>query len=186
MTGAIIFGGLAVLLLLALLWLLREKPEGQPAAAHLALKPAIEELFPLHCRYFPQVRQALSLADQKYLRERASAKIHRQAHAERRKVTRQYLAGLREDFVRLDRLGRTAAALAPRVNRKLEAERFRLGLQFRFHYRVVQVRLMTGSVSVPQLARLTDLLGSLAAQIEAAMAALEETSMARLRSSLSP
>ncbi len=80
----------------------------------------------------------------------------------------------------------TVAALAPTINRKLEAERFWLGLQFRFLYRVVQVQLMTGSVSITQLARLTHLLGSLAAQIEAAMSALEEASMARLRSSLSP
>ncbi len=185
MSGPAIFVGLAVLLLLALLWLLRERPGGWPAARPTQ-RLGIEELFPLHYRYFPQVRQALSPADQEYLRDRASNRIRRQAQAERRKLTRQFLAGLDGDFSRLDRLGRTVAALAPELSQRLEAERFWLGLQFRFLYRVVQVRLMTGSVSITQLARLTDLLGSLAAQIEAAMAALEEASMARLRSSLSP
>src|SRR5712692_6006824 len=173
MTGVIIFVGLAVLLLLALLWLLREKSEArlEPKAA---LKPATEQLFPLHCRYFPQVRQALSPADQEYLRKRASPRIRGQARAERRRVTRQFLVGLAEDFSRLERLGRTVAALSPQVSRKREAERLWLGLEFRALYRVVLVRLMLGSVSVPQLARLTELIGSLAAQIAAGMAALEE------------
>jgi hypothetical protein len=38
---------------------------------------------------------------------------------------------------------------------------------------------------LPQLTRLTELVGNLAAQIEVSMAALEEVSISRLRSSLS-
>ena len=184
MSELTIFVGVGVLLLLALLWLLlRERPEAGPGS-QAQLKLPLEELFPLHCRHFPQLRQALSSADREYLRERASPRIQRKWQAERREVTQRFLAGLREDFLRLDRLGRTVAALAPKVSRKHEAERFWLGLRFRVLYRVVQTRLMLSSVSVPQLARLANLIGSLAAQIEAAMAALEETSMARLRSNL--
>ncbi len=49
----------------------------------------------------------------------------------------------------------------------------------------MRLRLEVGSVPVPQLGRLTDLVGSLATQIETAMAALGEASLADLRSSLS-
>jgi hypothetical protein len=183
MAGLTIFVILALALLGVLVWLLRETPQ-ERRLGEAAPKLALEELFPLHCRYFPQVRQALSPADQAYLRERASPRIRRQARAERRRVTRQFLVGLTEDFSRLERLGRTVAALSPQVSRKREAERLWLGLVFRALYRVVLVRLMLGSVSVPQLARLTELIGSFAAQIEAGMAALEEASITRLRSNL--
>ncbi len=184
MAGLTIFVILALALLGVLVWLLRERPQKR-RLEEAAPKLALEELFPLHCRYFPQVRQALSPADQAYLRKRASPRIRGQARAERRRVTRQFLVGLAEDFSRLERLGRTVAALSPQVSRKREAERLWLGLEFRALYRVVLVRLMLGSVSVPQLARLTELIGSLAAQIEAGMAALEEASITRLRSNLS-
>ncbi len=179
-----IFVILALVLLAVLLWLLLEKPEPRrlPQATP---RLAVEELFPLHCRYFPQVRQALSPADREYLRERASLRIRRHAHGERQRVARQFLAGLSEDFSRLDRLGRTVAALSPEVSRKREAERLWLGVRFRVLYRVAQLQLLAGSVSIPQLTQLTDLIGSLASQIEARMAALEEASRTRLRSNLS-
>ncbi len=184
MTELAIYAGLAFLLLAVLLWLVLKQPESRrlPQAAP---RLAVEELFPLHCRYFPQVRQALSPADREYLRERASPRIRRQAHVERRRVTRQFLAGLSEDFSRLDRLGRAVAALSPEVSRKREAERLWLGVRFRVLYRVAQLQLLAGSVSIPQLTQLADLIGSLASQTEARMAALEEASMTRLRSNLS-
>ena len=185
MTGMLIFAAIAVLLLLVMVWLFREQAPTRRRPEPAAKLP-IEELLPLHCRHFPQVRQALSPADQEYLRERASARIRRQVRADRREVTRQFLAGLYEDFVRLDRLGSTVAALSPQVSRKQEAERFWLGLRFRVLHRLALLRLAFGSVSVPQLARLTELVGSLAAQIEAAMGALEEGSATRLRASLAP
>ncbi len=184
MIGLTIFVGLAVLLLLALFYLLRERPEARPAPKAVA-KLAIEELFPLHLRNFAQVRQALSPADQQYLKERASRRIQRQARTERLNVARQFLDRLREDFSRLERLGRTVAALSPAVSRSWEAERLWLGLRFRILYRITWLRLATGGVSLPQLTRLTELVGNLAGQTEASMAALEEVSMARLRSGLS-
>ncbi len=184
MTGVTIFVGLALLLLLALLWLLRERPEARRAPVATTKLP-IEELFPLHCRHFPQVRQALSTADQQYLKERASRRIQRQSRSDRLDVARQFLAGLREDFSRLEHLGRAVAALSPAVRRALEAERLWLGIRFRILYQVVWLRLATGGVPLPELERLTQLVGSLAAQIESAMAALEESSVARLRSDLS-
>jgi len=178
----ILFVGVALMLLLVLLWL-AWTPVAPPPPVEPRLK--IEELFPLHCRHFPQVRQALSPADLAYLRGRASARILRQVRAERCEVTRKFLAGLKEDFSRLNRLAATVAALSPEISRAQEAERLRLILRFRILYGLVWLRLATGSISLPQLGRLTDLLGSLAAQIETAMVALAEASAEQLRSGLS-
>ncbi len=110
MTTMIIFVGIALALLLALLWLMRERPQARELTG-AELKSRIEELFPLHLKYFAQVRQALSPADQEYLKERASRRIQRQARAERLDVARRFLDGLRDDFFRLERLGRAVAAL---------------------------------------------------------------------------
>ncbi len=179
MTGLTVFAGLALLLLVVLLWLLLKQPDARRLPEG-ALKLPIEDLLPLHCRHFPQVRQALSPADREYLRERAAPRIRRQWRAERRQVTQRFLAGLQEDFLRLERLGRMVAALAPQVSRKREFERVWLGLRFRVLYRVVRLELAVGSISVPQLERLTGLIGSLAAQIQTTMATLEEASATSL------
>lgn len=173
-----------VLLLLSLLGVVRIRNASRRGLRDAA-GPPVEQLFPLHSRHFPQVRQALSAADEIYLRARASPELRRRALAERRKVARQFLAGLREDFTRLHRLGRTVASLSPKVSRKQEAERFWLGLRFQVLYGLVWVRLQVGSTCLPQLARLTELVGGLAAQIETAMAALEQASVTRLRTDLS-
>lgn len=183
-TEGIFFSVVALVLLLVMLWLTR-MPAGAPAAPNAEAKLLIEELFPLHCRHFPQVRQALSSSDEAFLKRRASPKIQQRSRAERHQVARQFLSGLREDFSRLDRLGRTVAALSPAVNRKQEAERFWLAVRFGVLYRLAWLRLQTGGVPVPQLARLTELVGSLAAQIETAMTALEDVPLMRLRSGLS-
>lgn len=184
MIETLLFVGVALGLLLVLLWL-AWKPVAPPLPAAEA-KLEIEDLFPLHCRHFPQVRQALSSTDRVYLKERASRRILRQVCAERRGVARKFLAGLNEDFRRLNRLAATVAALSPEISRAQEAERLWLNLRFQILYGLVWLRLGTGSISVPQLGRLADLVGGLAAQIEAAMATLEEASFEQLRSSLSP
>lgn len=181
---AIVIAGIALVLLLVLIWLARETPRAPAeivAEAHLP----IEELFPLHCRHFPQIRQALSNADEQYLRQRASPALRRRTLRERRSVARRFVAGLREDFVRLEHLGRTIATMSPKVSRRQEFARLELGMRFRVVYRVAVLRLLVGSVSIPQLASLTDVIGSLASETERAMRSLEETSVSRLRSDFS-
>jgi hypothetical protein len=179
---SLIFAIVALVLLLAVLWVAWRPMAAPPAIPESSLP--IEELFPLHSRHFPQVRQALSQADAAFLRERASARIQRRVRAERREVAREFLHGLAQDFTRLDRLGRVVAAVSPVVSRQQEVERLRLGLRFRLLYGLAWLRLGMGGVSVPQLARLTQLVGSLAAQIEGAMAALEDAGMMQARSRL--
>ncbi len=182
MIESLIFAIVALILLLAVVWVAWRPLAAPPAIPGSSLP--MEELFPLHSQHFPQVRQALSRVDEAFLKQRASARIQRRARGERREVTREFLRGLAEDFARLDRLGRTVAALSPVVSRQQEAERLRLGMRFRLLYGLAWLRLGMGGVSVPQLARLTELVGSLAAQIEGAMAALEDDGMMQARSRL--
>ncbi len=185
MTGVTIFAAIALLLLLLLLRVARRRREpSHISAAPLAEKmQPLEELKPFHCRYFPQVRQAISRDDQEFLRRAASATIRHTVTAERRRVVRLFLSGLREDFLRVDRLGRTVASLSPRVDRKEELERLWLGFRFRGLYRLVRLRLAVGGTPLPQLERLAGLVGSLAAKTERMMTALEERSPARIHSS---
>lgn len=184
MTATLIFAGIAFLLLLALIWLAREVQRPKPIHPG-GVPPPLEELFPLHCQHFPQIAQALSRSDAEYLRLRVSRASRRRALAERCAVVRRFLLGLREDFRRLDQLGRTIAALSPEVHHVQEAERVRLALRFEFLYRRVQLRLLLGGIPVPLLARVADLVSAQAAQIEAAMSRLEELSAENLRPSFS-
>lgn len=183
MTEAAIFAGIGLALLLLLLWVARIRVNS-PGATESELRWAVEDLFPRHCQRFPQVRQALSQTDEYFLQRRASPRVQRQARAVRQEVARQYLAGLKEDFERLERLGRTVSALSPEVSRAQETERLWLGLRFRFLHGFVRLRLAEGSVSVPQVSRLTELVGGLAAQTERAMTLLEEASLESLRPNL--
>ena len=178
------FAGIAIALLLTLLWLLR-RPATKSVQKGLRAKVAIEELFPLHCRHFPQIRQVLSIGDEEFLRGRVSRQELKKWRAERRDVLRQFLLALGEDFVRLDRLARMVAALSPEISRAHETERVWLSLRFRVLYRLVNLRLYTGWSSLPQLTRLTEIVGSFAAQVEAGMTALEKTSASKLRADFS-
>jgi HAMP domain-containing protein/cbb3-type cytochrome oxidase subunit 3 len=166
---------LALVLLGLLFWLLfppqrRERPKS--ALDRLE----VEDLRSLHSRYFPQIRQALSASDGAFLQRRVPRRARRVWQAERRHVAQQYLDGLRNDFRKLNRLARTVAALSPHVSRRQEIERFWLCRHFHVLYWIVGLRLQLGFIPLPQLASLTDLVGRLSLQIEAAMALLERDS----------
>jgi hypothetical protein len=170
-TAAILYTVVALALLVALVWLLR-RPASWMGAEESERSLELENLFPLHCRHFPQIRQALSEADAGFLRGRASRRALKEWRAERRHVLRQFLAGLGQDFARLDRLARTVAALSPEVSREREVEQLWLRMQFLLLHRLVSLRLAAGLSPLPQVARLTELVGSFAAQIDMRMAAL--------------
>jgi len=133
-----------------------------------------------HYQYFPQIRQALSAADARYLNEHASPDAARKALRERRKVAQRFLQGLHEDFSSLARLGRVIAALSPEISRKQETERLILTLKFQVLYSLVQLRLYTGSVPLDQIAGLTGLVGRLAIRMDEAMAQVSALSMGPL------
>ena len=166
----------ALVVLGLLLWLLRQPPTLNSGCS--SLEHAAEKALATHYRYFPQVRQALSPADTRYLLRRLPPRIARKVLRERRAVARKFLTGLHEDFSNLERLARMVAALSPVVNREQEAERILLGLRFRVLYLWTWTRLSTDSVSLERIERLAVLIGQFATRIEGAMAAVAAASKA--------
>lgn len=169
--------------LLAIVWLAC-KP--LPAESAPKLDGPVEELTALHSQRLPQLRQSLDPADTSYVQSRLSPAKERQWRRERRKIVREFLSGLAEDFARIDRLGRTVASFSPTFSRRQEIERIGLSLRFRVNYRILCVRLALGELeSARQIAGLAELIGNMAARTEAAMARLQEASDRRAGANLS-
>jgi hypothetical protein len=160
---------LAIAAFTALLWLLRKGKRPAKNAATLKIQE-ITGSRPRHYRFFPQIRQALSTADEEYLREKVPAGIAQRVRRERRAIARKFLSGLREDFANLEQMGRMIAALSPDVNHAQETERLVLRVKFQFLHALVWLSLSTGRMPLQQLEHLTGLVGSLALRMEQAMA----------------
>lgn len=173
----------AIAIFAVLLWLLRPR-RGAPRVGESPMDLKMEGFLPRHCRYFPQVRQALSASDQQYLDRVAPRDVAQSAYRERRAVARKFLAGLREDFSNLERLARMVAALSPVISSEQETERLILGMKFRVLYAWVWLRLSTGRAPLEQIDQLTGLVGRLATRLEQAMAAVGALSAPGLDSSL--
>jgi len=167
----------------ALMWLLRPR-RGAPKVGQPQTDPTMETFFPRHYRYFPQVLQALSTLDREYLDRVAPRNVAQTAQRERRAVARHFLAGLREDFSNLQRLGRMIAALSPEISSQQETERLILGLKFRLLYAWVWLRLSTGRAPLRHFEQLAGFVGRLATRMEQAMAAVGALSAPGLNSSL--
>jgi len=163
-------GFIALAVVTALLWPRHGKRLGHAEIA--ALAP--EDLVLRHVKYFPLVRQALSGADLAGFGVRIPRSVRRKVRAERHKMARNYLEGLREDYLRLERFGRLVAAHSPKVDARLEAQRMRIGARFRVTYSLVSIRLALGQVPVPAFEHMTQMLGSMATRLEAAMSSLVE------------
>jgi hypothetical protein len=165
----------AIVSLFVLLWLARGRV-GSPKTARSLTDLEMESILPRHYRFFPQVRQALSVSDGEYLRECGLPDVARTTLRERRAVARQFLFGLYEDFSNLERLARMIATLSPVISRQQETERIVLGLRFRWLYFWVWLRISTGRAPLGQIADLTALVGRLATRMEQAMAAISALS----------
>jgi hypothetical protein len=178
---------LTIIILLAigvsgvLLWLLIPRNKSSMPAVS-SFPSNVNDALPTakHFAYFPQIRQALSVADSNYLRETATPHVAKQALRERRAVARGFLKGLHEDFSNLARLGRTIAALSPEVSREQETERLILSLKFQILYSLVWLRLSAGNLPLDQLEHLTGLVGRLATRMDAAMAQVSALSAGQL------
>jgi hypothetical protein len=185
MTEITVILAIGITFVAVVLWLQRsgrrERLRGPSPAEVLEL----ENVLPRHYRYFPQVRQALSASDGEYLDRAAPRDVAQTAHRERRAVARKFLAGLRQDFLNLERLARMIAALSPTISSEQETERLLLGLRFRLLYARVWLRLSTGREPLEQLEQLTGLVGRLATRIEQAMTAVGALSAPGLNSTLS-
>ena len=182
---------LSIIILLAialsgiLLWLLIPR-HGSSRAAATSLHVEAINVLPTakHYGYFPQIRQALSAADSRYLTETAPPHVAKQALRERRAVARRFLEGLHEDFSNLAKLGRIIAVFSPEVSRKQETDRLILSLKFQILYSLVWLRLSAGNLPLAQLEHLTGLVGRLSARMDAAMAEINALSAGQLPGSL--
>jgi len=159
---------LAIALFGVLLWLLRPGRRFADAGpTSIALKMGSNR--PRHYQFFPQIRQALSSADDEYLCKATPPHITRQVRRERRAIARNFLRGLREDFANLEELGRMVAALSPVVSRQQETERLMLSLKFQLLYAFVFLNLSAGNTPLREIERLTGLVGRLTTRMEQAM-----------------
>ena len=140
--------------------------------------PAPAEFFPVHCRYFPQMRHALSLDDAAWLAGRGSPAIYRPWKKALRRAGRLYLAGLREDFARLNRLARLVSLYSPQVRARQEAELLRLNLRFQLLYQMVLLQFWLGRPAVGHLGQMASLIGSLGSRLQQTALALNVSSSA--------
>jgi len=176
MSQTIFFVAVGIALLALLFWL------AFPSRAHRNRRDTprqlpLEDLTPRHAMYISHIRNALLASDLDYLKSRVPARTLRRVRKERRQVARDFLAGLGDDFRRLDRLARVVAALSAKVNYQHELSRAWLGFRFRFLYALVWVRLSIGPAPVAAFSSLAGLVGSLSVRIETAMNALAEKSV---------
>jgi hypothetical protein len=159
---------LPVLLIALLIWSLR-----RPTARRGRLG-ALEEQARSHVQYFPQIQQALRRADCDFLQARGGPALARSVERERRKVARDFLRCLDDEFGRLLRLARIIAALSPEVATLQEFERLRLTVLFRWRLQGIRVRLTLGARPLPEVLAVSDMISRLTVRMESAMRALGE------------
>jgi hypothetical protein len=159
--------GGAVSLTLLLLWVLR-KPAGSKR------NPWNLDDNMSHIQYFPQMLQALSLADERYLAARAGSDMARTVRMERRRILFAYLASLQEEFQRLTQLARVIASLSPEVAGRQEFERLRLNIVFLYRLQIVRAKLRFGAPVLPDLGEVSNLVSAVRVRMDAAMKELGE------------
>lgn len=175
--------GFAVLMLLLLVWVLRDpRKHGRPGGD----LDSTDEFSQRHVCYFPQVRQALAAEDFAFLSSRGSPQLARRIRGERRKIALAYLYCLRGDFLKLWRLARVIASMSPRVGIAQELARLRLGVAFSLRYEVIRIKFLFGFAPLPELGSLSDVVSRLSIRLETAMKDLGERAAlaAKLASSL--
>lgn len=162
----------AVVLLLGVAALLLRRPRAGLALGNRppALSP---EFFPVHCRYFPQMRHAVSAEDSAYLAGRGSPAVYRRWKRSVRRATRLYLAALREDFSRLNRLARLLSLYSPQVRVRQEVELAGLNVRFQVLYGMVWCRCLLGRPAAGSFGRMASLIGTLGSRLEQAALALD-------------
>jgi hypothetical protein len=180
MSDIVFFALIGIIVLAAAVWLLRPSAnfpiaEFTPGATE-SVEGHADAATAGHCRFFPQLRQTLSEDDDRYLQGKASAAALREWRAARRVVMRKFLAGLHDDFARLDRTARAAARLAPHLDHLREAELFWLGLRFRLAYRLAILELSMGYRPTRQVMRLAEMVGGLGTTLGRMTAAIAENS----------
>ena len=175
MTSVYLFALLTVALLGALYWL-SQRARRDAKGADLLRTLSTDALLPQHYKYFPQVSRALSVEDVRFLQSRANPAVRRAALRARRSVALHFLAGLKEDYRKLDRLARILTSLAPSADQHREAERLWLAIQFWIRWRVVWLEIWSGAAPTTQLQKMSGFIGGLAAQMQTSINVLQESS----------
>jgi hypothetical protein len=142
----------------------------------------MEDLLAVHAQHFPQLRQALAALDDDYVRRKASGEIERHLREERRRIVESFLAGLAEDFGRLERLTRVVREMLPPERFIHHFRRAGRRFQFRANYRIASLQIHSARPqSTNRLARLTELVGNLSEQVEVSMARLVPSASSQSR-----
>jgi hypothetical protein len=171
MTYQLLYAALGLLLLATAAALLRRPGAAEGAGIRRSPEPA--EYFPVHCRYFLQMRQALSPEDGIFLSGRASPEVYRRWKKGRRRAGRLYLAGLREDFARLNSLARVLSRYSPQIKARQEGELLWLNLRFQLLYRTVVLRILLGWPAAEDLGQMASLIGGWGSRLEQAALTLD-------------
>jgi len=164
MTDLFLYGTLALLLLAAAIRLLL--PRASASESPRSTNDPSTALFPVHCRFFPQMRQLFSTEDAAFLAAHGSPALLRHWRADRRTVARLYLSSLREDFAGLDRLARILARNSTRLEARQQSQVVWLNLRFRLLHRLAVAQILLGLPADREMQRMTRLLGSLSGRLE--------------------
>lgn len=169
-----LFLGLIGVLLILFAWSVRKPAKRATTSSLPSLAGLLETCEQRHATYFPQIRQAFAKADDEFLRQKASRKLARRVHRERRRVALDYLCALREDFEKQLRIARIIAVLSPEVVAVQELERLRLTVKFAWRYELVRMKLWAGLAVAPQLSGLANVVSGLSVRMERAIKELGE------------
>ncbi len=119
-----------------------------------------------HTMNFQHVRQIFESADVRYLSERVDQSVLRSIRRERHRVMLKFLAGLHEDFLRLEEASSIVAALSEKVDARQEWRRFRLGAEFRLKYGLLRAKYAAGMATSNSCRELAWMVSSLALELE--------------------
>jgi len=174
-----VFSGVAVLLLAALIWALRAPSRSLRGNFDLN---SLEQPRRRNATYLSLIRRASSNDDLEFLSKRGYTKLRERLHRERRKVILLYLDHLRFDFDRLTKMARAVAALSPSVGIRQEFERAQLSFEFRARYYAIRLAFGWGFVPIAQLSQLSQMVSQLSIQMETLMKEFGERAATAVRS----
>lgn len=164
-----IFAGIALLLVLLLIVLLRDPERELESDSNFG-----EEAARRHATFLPQIRQALAPEDFAFLTSRGSQRVAHKIRKERRRIALVYLLHLRADFARLWKLARVIATMSSHVGVMREFARLRLGLGFYVRYEWIRLQLICGFEPIPEMGAVSEVVSNLAVRLETAMSNLGE------------
>jgi hypothetical protein len=127
-----------------------------------------------HTGYTPQIRQALSEADEMYLRDHCSPETRRKIRREREQVSAAFLGALKNDFENLLSLAQLIAKLSPQVEALQEWERLRLTLIFKLQFGLIRAQLWAGRAPLDRISELSMVVSGLSVRVEQAIQKLGE------------